>query len=454
MSITRIVDAKSLLGFAGRRDVSTALGIGFALYFMYHATQFNFSRVWPLAPIGDAAIRFDISRRIFELGDYPARLEDGSAYSVFPYPPSAVVLFHWLGAGGPVLTMAAWFAAMAVGLATTLRASFAPERQEIRDAWLLIGAIALFVADSPVSWDLRNANSNLVMLGLVLAGYAFIGHHPVAGGVMIGLSIALKLYSGLLLLWLLLSGSWRALLASVATLVLFAVADPVLEFGVAGSVRLYLGWLEQLRIISDPQIHAALAVATTGPPVISLGDAAMALTGAGPLESTTRALVAAMWSIWIATILVYLRQAARSFPVALPSRAALGDWMVLLLAPLPFSPWLEPYHAVPMLPIAMLFVLVALDERASQLDRRIAVAAFLALLLLASQTVNLPFRIRGIVILAQFVVATLALGLLRPRLPAIAAKVSDRVIVRREEGEPSADAGAGGELREQRRLYE
>jgi hypothetical protein len=151
---------------------------------------------------------------------------------------------------------------------------------------------------------------------------------------------------------------------------------------------------------------------------------------------------------------VYLRQAAKSFPVALPSRAALADWMVLLLAPLPFSPWLEPHHAVPMLPVAMLFILVALDERASQLDRRIAVAAFLALLLLATQGAKLPFRIRGIVLLAQFVVATLALGLLRPRLPAIAAKVSDRVIVRREEGEPSADAGAGGELREQRRLYE
>src|SRR5262245_64985355 len=25
------------------------------------------------------------------------------------------------------------------------------------------------------------------------------------------------------------------------------------------------------------------------------------------------------------------------------------DWVVLMLAPLPFSPWLEPYHAVPVL---------------------------------------------------------------------------------------------------------
>ena len=72
---------------------------------------------------------------------------------------------------------------MGAGLLTTLRASFASEREEIRAAWLLIGAIALFVADSPVSWDLRNANSNLVMLGLVLAGYALIGRHPVAGAV-------------------------------------------------------------------------------------------------------------------------------------------------------------------------------------------------------------------------------------------------------------------------------
>jgi hypothetical protein len=40
----------------------------------------------------------------------------------------------------------------------------------------------------------------------------------------------------------------------------------------------------------------------------------------------------------------------------------LADWLVLLLFPLPFSPWLEPYHAVPMLTAAVLLVAVAMDQ--------------------------------------------------------------------------------------------
>ena len=50
-----------------------------------------------------------------------------------------------------------------------------------------------------------------------------------------------------------------------------------------------------------------------------------------------------------------------------------------MLAPLPFSPWLEPYHAVPMVPGAILFVVVALDDDILASDRRIAVAALFAL---------------------------------------------------------------------------
>jgi hypothetical protein len=36
----------------------------------------------------------------------------------------------------------------------------------------------------------------------------------------------------------------------------------------------------------------------------------------------------------------YAARALRTFAVAAPSRAALADWTVLLVAPLPFSPWL------------------------------------------------------------------------------------------------------------------
>jgi hypothetical protein len=332
-------------------------------------------------------------------------------------------MFRWLGAAGPGLFMGAWFAAMAAGLVTTLRASLAAERPDTRAAWLLIGAIALIVADGPISWDLRNANSNLVCLGAILGAYALRARHPALAGALLALSIALKPYSGLLLPWLLLCGPRRGLLAGAGTLLLLTIAWPVLTWGAEGAVRLYLGWLEQLKIIADPRVHIALAGARSGPPVVSLGEAAMALTGEDLLSPATRTAVGAMWTIWIAAIIWYSRRAVRSYPVAIPSRAALADWTALLLAPLPFSPWLEPYHAVPMVPGAILFVVVALDDGVLASDRRIAVAALLALGL--SRTVELPFDVRGIVLLTQFLAVTVALGLLRPRLSAIAAKACE-----------------------------
>jgi hypothetical protein len=321
-----------------------------------------------------------------------------------------------------MLFMAVWFAAMAGGLVTTLRVSLGSERGEMRSAWLVIGAAALAVADSPVSWDLRNANSNLIYLGLVIGGYSLMDRRPATAGVLVALSVALKLQSGLLLLWLLIGGAWRALLAGVAVLLLLAIVAPLLALGGEGAVRLYLGWFEQLRIISDAQIHAALAASDSGPPIVSLGKAAMALTGEGLQGTGTRALIAALLSVWTAAVLWYLRQAARSFPAAVPSRAALADWTVLLLAPLPFSPWLEPYHAIPMLPAAILLVAVALDDAILSRHRRIAVAALLAIV--AVRMVGLPFSMRGLSLLAQFLVATVALGLLRPSLPVIPAERS------------------------------
>jgi len=416
----KLPDTKTFLRPGAQPAVVTVLAVTLAGYFAYHAARFRLAGVWPLAPIGDASILFEEGRRVFELGDYPGRVETWRTSGVFPYPPSAVLMFRWLGAAGPGLFMGAWFAAMAAGLVTTLRASLAAERSDMRAAWLLIGAIALIVADGPVSWDLRNANSNLVCLGAILGAYAVMARHPVLAGALLALSIALKPYGGLVLVWLPLCGPRRGFLACVGTLLLLTVAWPVLTWGGEGAVRVYLGWLEQLKIIADPQIHIALAAALSGAPLVSLGEAAMALTGEDVLSPATRAVVGAMWTIWIAAIVWYSRRAVRSYPTSVPSRAALADWTVLLLAPLPFSPWLEPYHAVPMVPGAILCVVIALDDGVSAADRRIAAAALLALGL--TRMAELPFAMRGIVLLTQFLVVTVGLGLLRPRLSANAAR--------------------------------
>jgi hypothetical protein len=100
--------------------------------------------------------------------------------------------------------------------------------------------------------------------------------------------------------------------------------------------------------------------------------------------------------------------------VAAPSRAALADWTVLMLAPLPFSPWLEPYHGVPVVPGTILCLVVAPDTRATEPDR-IIVAAALSVLL-AMHAVRIPLPIRGLQLLVQFLVLIIAFGLVRPRL--------------------------------------
>ena len=87
---------------------------------------------------------------------------------------------------------------------------------------------------------------------------------------------------------------------------------------------------------------------------------------------------------------------------------------MLLLAPLPFSPWLEPYHAIPLLVGAMLCAAIALDRQIERRDRWIALAALAALALFL--VVRVPFAIRGLQMLVQFLALTIALGLLRPRL--------------------------------------
>jgi hypothetical protein len=397
------------LAEAGRKPaVGLLLGCVVAFYVAYHLTKFRLSAVWPPVPRGDAEILFDYSQSIIAQMDYPVG-------GIFPYSPSAVLILHGLGAGGPTPFMAAWYALMIAGLLSAMRGSFVQESQDARSAWLVIGTIGMLLASSPISWDLRNANSNLVYLGLVMAGYAAQVRMPVLAGALIGLSFSLKLYSALLLPWLLVQGHRRALGAAVATIALLWIVLPVALFGPAGTERLYAGWSDQLRIISDPSVHAALAAREGGPPLVTLQRAIVNTTGTAFQSATTRVYLSILLSIWVAVLLWYAwRCHSGGFRVAAPSRAALADWVVLLLAPLPFSPWLEPYHCVGMFVAVLMCAVVALDDNVQRGDRIAALVAAATPLLF--MIVKVPFAVRGFGLLAQFLVFVIVLGYLRPRL--------------------------------------
>jgi hypothetical protein len=115
---------------------------------------------------------------------------------------------------------------------------------------------------------------------------------------------------------------------------------------------------------------------------------------------------------WTALLIWYAWRAVSGGISSAPSRAVLADWVILLVAPLPFSPWLEPYHAVALLPAALLLIAVTLDVKAAIAHRIVASMAVVAVLLL--REIVDSFALRGISLLAQFAVLAVALAVMRP----------------------------------------
>ena len=380
-------------------------GLTLSLYLTYNLVLAHHGESWPIPdPFGDAQIFFSSSLHIWQTGDY--------SHLIYPYPPSAVLIFHLLSQGGGAVFMSVWLVLMATGLLASMRMSVAGAKAEIRSAWMLFGVIGLLLAEYPISWDLRNANSNLVCLGLVLAGYGALGRLPVLCGILVGASACLKPYSIFIIIWLLWRGPRLAGIAGIAAGAFLGVIAPLCVFGIDGTIGLYHGWFEQLKLIGDSASYLRFAAA----PVISLRKAAATLTGEAPDAVFTVWVLALLWGVWALSLAWYLRRVLHARRGLQPSLASLADWTVLMLAPLPFSPWLEPYHAVPLLPGAILCTVVAFDPLTGAFDRRVAFGTIALLIFVWMFNKICPWSLRGIVLLTTFEVLVLGLGLLRQRL--------------------------------------
>jgi glycosyl transferase family 87 len=394
--------------------VRFAVAAGLALYFAYHLTGFKPARMGLMEPSVDTLIEFSRGREIFATGVYPRQLSAGDFNAAFPFPPPTVVLFDFFGMFGIRAFMALWIIFATGGLLITFRASVASGDQDVQAAWLALGAIALVFCDSSVAWDLRLGNCNLFYMGMIFAAYSLLRPHPRWAGVLLALSFSLKLYSGLLFVWLFFKGPKAALFAAVISVVAMWLLLPVCLFGVGRTVSLYAGWREQVRMIGGLGVYPYIAAQRYGPPLVTLRRALMIISGAQPDAAITRVLLGILWAIWAGALLWYGARALGGGRVVTPSRAALADWTILMLAPLPFSPWLEPYHMVPLVPATILCLLVALDRSARDCDR-FAIAAVL-FVLLAMRAVPVPLPIRGLELLAQFLLLLIAFGLIRLRL--------------------------------------
>jgi hypothetical protein len=387
-----------------RRATTLPLAVLGALYFLYHVTAFKPSRLLATAPFGDAAIMFEVSQRIVTGGGYPVSLGRGVS-EFFVYPPAAVMAIGALALAGVHIGFLCWLVSMALGLCVSIRGSLEQEALHLRAAWLAIALPAIAVADYPVHWSLRNAQSDLPYLGLLIGGYATLGRHPVLAGMLFAASASFKIYSGGILGWLFWSRQTKAPIACAATMMALWVALPLVVLGWEGSVRTYGEWIDELR-------QLRLAAHVSAPvPIVSVRKAAAALTHDDVDARSTSIVVWIVWGIWTAILGWYAHVARRSGRPHAPSRQGLSDVLVIALAPLPFSPILEPYHAVPLLSVAALLVAVLLDRTAA---RRLVLASAAGLAaLVALRIFALPWELRGLNLVGSFAVAVVTLGIVR-----------------------------------------
>jgi hypothetical protein len=403
--------AKARIGQDGWQRPGAAAAIVIAVfYFLYNACKFRIATLALLS--GDASIIFQSSLTIAGAGRYPAQSALGNFNDIFPYPPPAVLTFAALAQLGPTIFMVVIEVLAFVGLFAVVRLCVSYEDRAVVRLWPLLLLPAILLTYNPIEYDLLGRNVNLTILALTLSSFALLRRAPVASGVVLALAISLKLYSGLLLIWLIVFNR-RAAISCIAALAVLWVVAPLLHWGGAGAVQIYRDWLDQLTIANGSWVYA-LAGTGSGPPLITLRLAASRLLTADPFGSDVRHLLLLLQAAWIAVLAVYAYRARRRPASEDASRATLADWFVLLVAPLPFSPWFEPYHAVALIPGFVLGMVLVLDR--SQSVRARAVMALACVAAAVVKELPVAFEMRGLVFTAQFAFVILALSFVRPAL--------------------------------------
>ncbi len=395
----------------GWQRVAGAMSLAIAVtYFLYHACKFRIADLAALS--GDASIIFLQSLAIAGSGHCPAQSALGNCNEIFPYPPPAILIFAALARLGPTVFMTVVEITTLVALFAVVRLSLFCEDRQVARLWPLLLLPVILLTYNPIEYDLFGRNVNLIILALTLPAFALLRRVPMVSGLMRALAISLKLYSGLLLIWLLVFNC-RAAISCIAALAALWIIVPLLYWGGDGAVQIYRGCFDQIAIANASWVYA---VAGTGsrPPSITLRLAESRLLGADPFAPEVRWLLLLLQATWIVVLAVYGYRAWRHPTSGAAWHATLADWFVLLVAPLPSSTWFEPYHAVALIPGFVLCMVFALDRGVS-----VAVRLMFVLACVASAAVKelpIPFEMRGLVFTAQFTFVVLSLSVIRPAL--------------------------------------
>jgi hypothetical protein len=146
-----------------------------------------------------------------------------------PFTLFIVVPFAWVADFSLPLAKACWGA---LGIAAL---AWAVHRSGTRWGWRP-AVLALAVVLFPVHNNFHHLNLETLLVALLVAAADDLaGGRPRRAGVWIGLATALKIFPGLLLLYLALRRQWRALGAALATGAAVSVL-PLLRYGFGGAV--------------------------------------------------------------------------------------------------------------------------------------------------------------------------------------------------------------------------
>ena len=335
----------------------------------------------------------------------------------FPYLPSAVAMFLPLSALPRMAAFALWIVLQAASLAVVLWTGLQLTGADRLRGRFLIALGAVLLTDNQIGWDFRTHNNNMIYLALVMA--ALMTRVRFLSALLLGISCNLKIYSGVLFLVFLWRREYRLALSMVIATVLIATALPIAVFGFAGFVQLLDGWADQALSYTPPVGEAAVL------PADLWREASALIVGNDPNSVEASILLRSSQAVWIALVAGYFFFAARPNVSAQEPQARLADVCVGLLAPLPFSIWFTPYHAVVLLPAYMLLLTAVVSETWNFRIRCMVLAT-----LVGCQILQYAIRseLRGAIYLVMFGLVVVALGVVRSRYSATRGDLSHDLI--------------------------
>ena len=229
------------LHHAGRRFVRVSSVVAVAVFVIVNAGN-------ALLKGGDAEVFFDGGGRVLR-GVSP--YEGSSPASGFIGPPMQALFFAPFAALAdlsPVVARLLWYALnlgfLALGIASWRAAARVQPRSERQQGATVAILLPLAATLLPIQTNFEHQNMNALLLALTGgAVWLLCVGAAIAAGALIGVATALKVFPGLLIVYLIVRDQWRAALAAVVTGAGLTLA-PVLVTGPALYRDELLRWLE------------------------------------------------------------------------------------------------------------------------------------------------------------------------------------------------------------------